>query len=97
MLTIEHDCFRLKHSYLSDATELERRRPQLPDYERAIRELTQTWLAATQKGDIQTVLGLMADDVVFMRGRLAIKCRIIRGDIDELSRAHCRHSFRHDP
>jgi uncharacterized protein (TIGR02246 family) len=34
--------------------------------ERAIRELTQTWLAATQKGDIQTVLGLMANDVVFM-------------------------------
>jgi uncharacterized protein (TIGR02246 family) len=34
--------------------------------ERAIRELTETWLAATQKGDIQTVLGLMADDVVFM-------------------------------
>jgi uncharacterized protein (TIGR02246 family) len=34
--------------------------------ERAIRELIQTWLAATQKGDIQTVLGLIADDVVFM-------------------------------
>jgi uncharacterized protein (TIGR02246 family) len=38
----------------------------MPDDERAIRELIQTWLAATQKGDVQTVLGLMADDVVFM-------------------------------
>ena len=44
----------------------------MPDDEQAIRELIQTWLAATQKGDIQTVLGLMADDVVFMRGRLAM-------------------------
>ena len=69
----------------------------MQDDEHAIRELIQTWLAATQKRDIQTVPGLMADDVVFMRGRLAIKCQIIRGDIDELSRAHCRHSFRHDP
>lgn len=38
----------------------------MPDDERAIRELVQTWLAATQEGDIQTLLGLMADDVVFM-------------------------------
>ncbi len=38
----------------------------MPDDERAIRELIQTWLAATQKGDVQTILGLMADDVVFM-------------------------------
>jgi ketosteroid isomerase-like protein len=39
---------------------------QMPDDEQAIRELTQTWLAATQKGDIQTVLSLMMDDVIFM-------------------------------
>ena len=32
----------------------------MPDDERAIRELVQTWLAASQKGDLQTVLGLMA-------------------------------------
>jgi uncharacterized protein (TIGR02246 family) len=38
----------------------------MPDDERAIRELIQTWLAATQKGDLQTVLGLMADNVIFM-------------------------------
>ena len=34
--------------------------------ERAIRELIATWMDASQKGDLQTVLGLMADDVVFM-------------------------------
>jgi uncharacterized protein (TIGR02246 family) len=34
--------------------------------ERAIRDLIATWMEASQKGDTQTVLGLMADDVVFM-------------------------------
>jgi uncharacterized protein (TIGR02246 family) len=34
--------------------------------ERAIRELVNTWLSATQAGDLPTVLGLMTDDVVFM-------------------------------
>lgn len=36
------------------------------DDERAIRELVATWMAASQAGDVATVLGLMADDVVFM-------------------------------
>jgi uncharacterized protein (TIGR02246 family) len=34
--------------------------------ERAIRELIATWMEASKNGDLQTVLGLMADDVVFM-------------------------------
>jgi len=34
--------------------------------ERAIRNLIDTWMAATRAGDIETVLNLMADDVVFM-------------------------------
>jgi uncharacterized protein (TIGR02246 family) len=34
--------------------------------ERAIRDLIGTWLDASKKGDLQTVLSLMADDVVFM-------------------------------
>lgn len=34
--------------------------------EQAIRDLVDTWLAATKKGDLETVLSLMADDVVFM-------------------------------
>ena len=38
----------------------------MTDDERAIRELVDTWLAASKAGDIATVLGLMTDDVVFM-------------------------------
>jgi uncharacterized protein (TIGR02246 family) len=34
--------------------------------EQAIRDLVDTWLAATKAGDLDTVLSLMADDVVFM-------------------------------
>jgi uncharacterized protein (TIGR02246 family) len=34
--------------------------------ERAIRELVDTWLAATKTGDLRTVLSLMTEDVVFM-------------------------------
>ena len=36
------------------------------DDERAIRDLVETWLAASQRGDLATVLDLMTDDVVFM-------------------------------
>ena len=38
----------------------------ITDDERSIRELVQTWMTATKAGDIQTVLSLMTDDVVFM-------------------------------
>jgi len=34
--------------------------------EHAIRELVATWLAATKAGDTESVLSLMADDVVFL-------------------------------
>ena len=34
--------------------------------ERAIRNLVDTWMSATRKGDIETVLSLMADDAIFM-------------------------------
>ena len=34
--------------------------------ERAIRQVVDTWFEATRSGDVQTVLGLMTDDVVFM-------------------------------
>lgn len=34
--------------------------------ERAIRELVATWMAASKAGDLDTVLSLMADDVIFM-------------------------------
>ena len=38
----------------------------MSDDERAIRELVDTWMAASRAGDTQTVLTLMTDDVVFM-------------------------------
>ena len=34
--------------------------------EQAIRHLVDTWLAASEKGDLTTMLNLLADDVVFM-------------------------------
>ena len=38
----------------------------MTDDERAIRELIATWMSASKARDIDTVLGLMTDDVVFM-------------------------------
>ncbi len=38
----------------------------MTDDERAIRELVDTWMAASRAGDIETVLELMTDDVLFM-------------------------------
>ncbi len=38
----------------------------MTDDERAIRNLVATWLEANRSGDIETVLGLMTDDVIFM-------------------------------
>jgi uncharacterized protein (TIGR02246 family) len=38
----------------------------MSDDERAIREIIDTWLAASAEGDSATLLSLMADDVVFL-------------------------------
>jgi uncharacterized protein (TIGR02246 family) len=38
----------------------------MTDDERAIRDLVSTWMRASQSGDVNTVLSLMADDVIFM-------------------------------
>jgi len=38
----------------------------MTDDEQAIRDLVETWMAATKAGDAVTVLSLMSDDVVFM-------------------------------
>jgi uncharacterized protein (TIGR02246 family) len=40
--------------------------PKMTDDERAIREVVDTWLAASRTGDLPTVLSLMTDDAVFM-------------------------------
>jgi uncharacterized protein (TIGR02246 family) len=37
--------------------------------EKAIRELIATWMRATADGDLQRLLPLMADDVVFLQPR----------------------------
>jgi len=34
--------------------------------EREIRQLVSTWMAASKAGDVETVLSLMSDDVVFL-------------------------------
>lgn len=38
----------------------------MPRDEQEIRELVSTWMTATKAGDIDTVLSLMAEDVVFL-------------------------------
>lgn len=38
----------------------------MADDERAITKLVDTWMSASKKGDIETVMSLMTDDVVFM-------------------------------
>ena len=38
----------------------------MTDDERAIRTLIDTWMSATRDGDVDAVLRLMADDVIFM-------------------------------
>jgi uncharacterized protein (TIGR02246 family) len=38
----------------------------MADEERAIRDLVATWMKASETGDLSTVLGLMADDAIFM-------------------------------
>jgi len=38
----------------------------MSDDERAIRQVVETWMAANGSGDLDTVLGLMTEDVVFM-------------------------------
>ena len=38
----------------------------MTDDERAIRDLIATWMRASEAGDVNTVMSLMADDVIFM-------------------------------
>jgi uncharacterized protein (TIGR02246 family) len=37
----------------------------MPDDERAIRDLVATWMKASEAGDVNAVLSLMADEVIF--------------------------------
>jgi uncharacterized protein (TIGR02246 family) len=38
----------------------------MTDDERAIRQVVETWMEASRSGDLDKVLGLMTDDVIFM-------------------------------
>jgi uncharacterized protein (TIGR02246 family) len=38
----------------------------MTDDENAIRQVVESWSTASKSGDIATVLGLMADDAIFM-------------------------------
>ena len=38
----------------------------MSDDEQAIRNIVQTWMDAARRGDIETVLALMTDDIIFM-------------------------------
>jgi uncharacterized protein (TIGR02246 family) len=38
----------------------------MTDDERAIQDVVQTWMTASMAGDMETVLSLMSDDVVFL-------------------------------
>ena len=54
------------------------------DDEEQIRQLVSTWMAATKAGDIDTVLSLMSDDIVFLvPGRPAMR----KGDFAAAARA----------
>ena len=54
---------RRKRNWIPDVRFVER---AASDDEREIRELVSTWIAATRAGDIETVLGLMTDDAIFL-------------------------------
>ena len=38
----------------------------MTDDERAIRQVVDTWMAASKTGDVETILSLMTNDVIFM-------------------------------
>jgi uncharacterized protein (TIGR02246 family) len=59
-------CRTCERSYASVPARLSREEDPMSDDERAIRDVIETWLTASQAGDTAKVLTLMADDVVFM-------------------------------
>lgn len=64
----------------------------MSDDERAIRELVSTWLTASQRGDVDQVLSLMTDDVVFL---VAGQPPMLRADFERLARAQAGEAGPH--
>jgi uncharacterized protein (TIGR02246 family) len=57
----------------------------MTDDERAIREVVDSWMAASRSGDIETVLDLMTDDVLFMTpGREPFGKAVFRANSDSM-------------
>ncbi|HET9813180.1 MAG TPA: SgcJ/EcaC family oxidoreductase [Sphingomicrobium sp.] len=57
----------------------------MTDDERAIREVVDSWMAASRSGDIETVLDLMTDDVLFMTpGREPFDKAVFRANSDSM-------------
>jgi uncharacterized protein (TIGR02246 family) len=61
--------------------------------EQQIRDLVDTWMAATKTGDSQTVLGLMTDDVVFL---VAGRAPFGKAEFAEAARAQADASLTFD-
>jgi uncharacterized protein (TIGR02246 family) len=62
--------------------------------EQEIRNLVSTWLSASKAGDVETVLSLMSDDVVFLTpGRSAMR----KADFAAAARAQAGHDGREKP
>jgi len=57
--------------------------------EQEIRQLVATWMTATQRGDVDTVLSLMADDAVFLVPGRAV---MHKADFAESARAQATHA-----
>jgi len=62
----------------------------MPNDEQLIRDLIESWMTASAKGDLQTVLTLMDEDVVFlvpgqppMRGRDAFAASFLKMPLDQ--------------
>jgi uncharacterized protein (TIGR02246 family) len=57
----------------------------MTDDEHAIRELFATWMKASETGDVNTVLNLMADDVIFtVPGRKPFSKHVFRAALEAM-------------
>jgi uncharacterized protein (TIGR02246 family) len=61
----------------------------MTDDERAIRDLVSTWMTASEAGDVETVLSLMADDIIFtVPGREPFGKDAFRSGLEAMKSVH---------